>query len=493
MQFKLKTAVVVIGMIAALAYGCGGGDGDDTTLSRSMETPAENLSGKSSQTHVNGATIFADKIIEGTTLGNFKLDIDEVSTTTDENGQFDLYIPRCYACYNGYMLVSNAGMEKDASENSVPASPMLAPAGSTNVTPVTTLAALNPDLVDQIGEDYDADIASESGVSGAILQLAKIVEAILDLLSDDDNQVVTDMADKFAMLQHVADAFYGVDLSDDSAVNNAAATAVGNILDDEELIPASMFTDADAKQAIADSISQTIETITAAIDESADAAMESEILGAYEAAVNSGVSDISTKFKTVSTKITTIHFLDSTDCDFEEIQTDGFTGTKTLTATLANKTSKMEFCISGNNEYDLDFTYLGASISVTLNDTNSLRTATVECTNVDVIVAADGTITITLSDATQIKINGKNSAGELVLAEFDNTDTTTRCTPCINDIVTVDCQSVFFDFDALAERIEAELGSDSDLFEICRIGDHIVNIDADGVPFAPFAANIVVQ
>jgi hypothetical protein len=482
MQYIFKKIFIVIGTIAVLAYGCG--DDDDSTPP-TTETPAVSLSGKLSQTYVNGATIFADKIIDGTTLGNYTQDTNEVSTTSDDTGQFDLDIP---AGYNDYVLVSKGGMVEDASGNSVPAHPMLAPAGARNITPVTTIAALEPDLVTQIGEDYDSDIADASGVGGEILQLAKIAEAILDLLSDDDNQVVTDITDKFAVLQHVADAFDNIDLSDDSAVNTAASTAVDNILDDEAIVPTNTFADTGAKQSIADSFSQTIETITAAIDESADSAKESDILDEVEAAVDSGVGDISTEFKTVSTKITAIQFLDSNSSVLDQIQTIGFTGTKTLTSTMAEQTSKIAVSLSGNNDYATVTSYLSASISLAINDANTLRKATVEFTKADIIVAADGTITITISEAAKLKIDGTNAAGEQVSAELENTD----ATGAINDIVSNN-QTVIFDLDALSAKIEAELGSDSDLFEISRIGDYIISINAEGVPFAPFAGNIIAQ
>lgn len=483
MQFLLRKTVVVLGMIAILTYGCSSDSGGTPTPT---PTPAASLSGTLSQTYVTGATIFADKIVDGTTLGNYTKDNDEVNTTSDDSGQFDLYIP---AGYNDYVLVSIGGLVEDASGNSVPARPMLAPAGARNITPVTTLAALNPNLANQIGENYDADIANPSGVSGQILQLAKIAEAILDLLSDEDNQVVTDMTDKFAVLQHVADAFDNIDLSDDSGVNAAAATAVDNILDNEEIVPANMFADANAKQAISGSFSQTIETITAAIDESADSATESDILDEYEAAVDSGVGDVSTGFKTISTRLTAIQFLDSNNGVLDQIQNTGFTGTKTLTGTMADQTSKIAFGLSGSNDYATVTSYLGASLPVTINDANTLRKATVECTGVDIIVAADGEMTISISGTAQLEIDGTNAAGEQVLAELDNTDET----GAIGDIVSTNGQSVIFDLDALSAKIEAELGSDSDLFEIGRTGDFVISINANGAPFAPFAGEIIVQ
>ncbi len=476
MQFLLRKAVVAMAMIAILTFGCSS-DRDRTP------TPAASLSGTLSQTYVKGATIFADKIVDGTTLGNYTKDSNEVDTISDDGGQFDLYVP---AGYDDYVLVSLGGLVEDASGNSVPARPMLAPAGARNITPVTTLAALNPDLATQIGEDYDADIANPSGVSGKILQLAKTAEAILDLLCDEDNQVVTDMTHKFAVLQHVADAFDNIDLSDDSAVNAAGATAVNNILDDEEIVPADTFADANAKQAIADSFSQTIETITTAIDESADSAKESDILDDCEAAVDSGVDDVHTGFKTVSTKLTAIQFLDSNNSVLDQIQIAGFTGTKTLSGTLADQTSKIAFGLFGNNDYAADTSYPGASISVTINDANSLRKATVECTNVDIIVTADGRITITISDTAQLEINGTNTAGEQVLVALDNNGS-------IGYIVSANDQSAIIDFDALSAKIEAVLGSGSDLFEIARIGDYVISIKADGVPFAPFAGEIIVE
>jgi hypothetical protein len=95
--------------------------------------PATPPSGKLAQGPVSGATIFADRIGGGT---RFVWDIDEVKAPSDASGNYRLPTVPTY----NYVLVSKGGTD---TLTGLPAIQMLAPAGSINITPLTTLIALD--------------------------------------------------------------------------------------------------------------------------------------------------------------------------------------------------------------------------------------------------------------------------------------------------------------------------------------------------------------
>lgn len=164
----LKSLCLVACAIAV--SGCGGGGGGFFT-----STPSTGQSGKAVMGPVRDATIFADNVVGGIP---FVQDADEVWTKTNENGDFTLPSVPGY----GYRLVSKGGIDRLTGQ---PAMQMIAPAGSKNVTPITTLVALDltptgevkKKLLDLMppGSSYDDDISVIA--SSAILLVVKSVEA----------------------------------------------------------------------------------------------------------------------------------------------------------------------------------------------------------------------------------------------------------------------------------------------------------------------------
>ena len=136
-------------------------------------------SGKATQGPVSGATIFADRLGAGVAL--VKDDV-ELSTTTDASGNFKLDVP---SNYGDYVLVSQGGTDILTGK---PAIQMLAPAGSANVTPLTTMVALAPASqqaalkakIEATGIKFDDDISTHATASA--LFLSKSIETAIETL-----------------------------------------------------------------------------------------------------------------------------------------------------------------------------------------------------------------------------------------------------------------------------------------------------------------------
>jgi len=161
------------GSLLILAIGltaCGGGGSAVTTAA---------VSGKVTQGPVIGATIFADRLGAGTARVK---DDGELSTTTDASGNFNLSVP---SNYGDYVLVSQGGTD---SLTGKPAIQMMAPAGSANVTPLTTMVSLAPAnqqaalkaKIEATGIKFDDDISTHA--TAAALFLSKSIEAAIETL-----------------------------------------------------------------------------------------------------------------------------------------------------------------------------------------------------------------------------------------------------------------------------------------------------------------------
>jgi hypothetical protein len=226
MRITYRTVLLSICLLALVACGGGGGGGGDGSSSSIT-------SGTLSQGYVRNATIIADKLIIGSLTGNFLLDDGEVTTVSDEEGNFLIEIPDNYGAY---VLYSQGGYVLDSNNEETPAIPMLAPQGAENITPVTTLVTLKPELEEQIGDNYDADIADPQGVDGSILQLAQTVEAVIEVLANDQNPLVGDIDAQFGIIDHLAKELDGKELTNDDVIVAACKESIVNVLEDDNII-----------------------------------------------------------------------------------------------------------------------------------------------------------------------------------------------------------------------------------------------------------------
>jgi len=215
-QKKLGVAMCIMGA-AALMSGCG-----------SDATPT-GASGKLTQGPVAGAVVFADNVSGGV---RFSLDNGEVATSTDADGNFVLPSQPAY----NYILVSKGGTDKLTNK---PAMEMIAPSGSANISPLTTLVALDTTglvqaKIEALGTKFDADLSINA--TPAALNLAKSIETVIAALSETITTSAGSAAISSAQvsavqtqaMQSIASSLSTTaqDLSKPSALNVAMTSAV---------------------------------------------------------------------------------------------------------------------------------------------------------------------------------------------------------------------------------------------------------------------------
>jgi len=167
-----KYAGWLVAVISVLMFSaCGGGGGD-------AEAPSVlGLSGSVVQGKVSGAKVWADHL---TGAGaNSKMDADEAATaaTTATDGTFTLPTTPAY----DHILVSSGGVDSITGK---PAQHMQAPAGSSVISPFTTMVVMEPAceaVIEGLGVDARSDVSKS--VTPAALFLLQSVQAVMTTLT----------------------------------------------------------------------------------------------------------------------------------------------------------------------------------------------------------------------------------------------------------------------------------------------------------------------
>jgi hypothetical protein len=471
-----KKIVALIGIIGLAFIGCSGGGGGSSS-STTTDTSTI-LSGAVAKGYVEGARVFADKLIAGTTAGNRQLDRtngEVFDISSDTTGDYTFTVP---AGYGDFQLVSLGGTVAGTGE---PAPPMLAPSDAGNITPVTTLVGLNPELRTKIGETlFDQDIASPTGTDGSVLALAMSVKASLGSL--EANVAMTD-SQRLSVVTAMANAYNdATNLKDGTQISQATKTAIKTVLEDEDVFDADevVFDSETASDVIEAAVSTIVNTIDlnstvtessvaddveTAIDTSAPA-----VADAIESIVKVNISSVALK----NTSGSTIATIASTDTS------------KTLTTAQANSVTSAAFTLTGRNDFATK-TYTDAQLLVDLNDTLTLREATATISGVNVTIAATtGTVSLELGTDVSLNIQGTDSAGNTVTATFNNTSTQNA------NIVTVASNVVTLNLNALDDKLETLTDAEA-LYDIGRTGNFKINMQASGVPLASAVKTIIVE
>lgn len=470
---------ILAGMAMCLAVtGCWEDDDDVAAPRRPV-----NLAGKVAKGYVSFALVIADKIVAGD--HNYVLDDGEVSTYTDANGDFDLTVP---GGYGNYVLVSLGGTIKDSNGNDVPAPPLLAPAGSKNITPLTTLVSLNPALRNQIenqtGEDFDVDLADPAGINSDAMELAQAVRTVLDILTDPNAPVVSDPEDLMLIVEHLATSLDGQDLVDDTTVSDAIENGLTNALNDPAII--------DPNQVVITSVANVVGAVGGAVDgvlgaiaEGQDNVPEDNLLTTIENQVGTAVGTTATNTQSVSLEVDQVQLLDEND---QLVPTIGQQFPYVYTEANADTITQLQATLIVDNEFAEDKQYNDASLVVTITDAASLRRVTMRVTNVDVTVTAADAVTIATSTQTRLKIYGINAQGEVVSADIGNTSVAGD-----DEIIDANGAIVTVNLDLVQAKIQNTVGAGADLFEIGLTGDYAVHVYAEGLPLTDFNLAIEVQ
>jgi hypothetical protein len=177
-----RICFLLLSLLTVVVYGCGSGGSASTSVDTSSVQKGSVVQGP-----VRGATVFADNVAAGT---RFVRDAGEISAQTDSAGGFSL---PSFPSYD-FVLVSTGGTDSITGQ---PALLLLAPAGSANISPLTTLVALDTTKAIQAklealmgGTKFDTNVSTNS--SPAVLMLIKSAETAVQSVNDAVKQAATD-------------------------------------------------------------------------------------------------------------------------------------------------------------------------------------------------------------------------------------------------------------------------------------------------------------
>jgi uncharacterized protein (UPF0212 family) len=184
-----RICFLLLSLLTVSIFGCGGGGSSAGVSSTGSATSINTTSlqkGAVIQGPVRGATVFADNVAAGT---RFVQDAGEISAQTDTAGNF--FLPS-FPSYD-FVLVSTGGIDSITGQ---PALLLLAPAGSANISPLTTLVALDTSKTIQAklealmgGTKFDTNVSTNS--SPAVLLLIKSAETAVQSVNDAVKQAAT--------------------------------------------------------------------------------------------------------------------------------------------------------------------------------------------------------------------------------------------------------------------------------------------------------------
>jgi len=161
--------LVIMTVTAALGCRNGGGGGGGGAAAPS---------GVVTQGLVKDALVFADHASGTEADDSMDAAESETSAMSDDNGNFAFAAIPAY----DYKLISEGGTD---SLTGMTAMFMMAPQGARNITPLTTLVALNPDskaVIEALGVAYDDNLSA--GITPAAALLVKSTESIVAATSE---------------------------------------------------------------------------------------------------------------------------------------------------------------------------------------------------------------------------------------------------------------------------------------------------------------------
>ena len=263
---------------ATPAAGSGGSAGGSS--SGSGGSISNRLQGYVSQSRVVGATVWVDRNV------NNVLDFGETSdAATSNSGLFTLDLNQLDEIAS-YRLISTGGTARALTSSAESVGVMLAPRGAKNITPLTTVVALNTNLASAIaaatGESYDVDIAKSGGVSPVALRLAKGIETFMYVFGRNDSKILTNVDDQISAITYLATRLGSATLTNTTSIQSAIDSAVDDTIDG---IPSLAFLTNAIKTSLKSEVSSAAKSVMDAITSQASKKItESSIISACSGA-----------------------------------------------------------------------------------------------------------------------------------------------------------------------------------------------------------------
>ena len=265
---KIKKSFGLLANLAQLILvltttSCGGSGGGDPTKESTTSAVASSSQGKLAQGYVSGAQVWYD-LVEQNGLGNLQRDPGEVDTLSALDGSYSLG-----GIEGTGLLVTLGGTFLNSKGQKIDAIPMLAPAPQvnqlvSNITPITTLVAAEPNLKEKLQNfgDWNTDIADPSGTSAPLLRLAKTVEGLSSLLGDGEEPIALNKGAQLRSILALAsslDSLPAEKLAEENSLQQAASEALDVILEDSTLV---RNINSSVKTKIKESMAQVVTSVT---------------------------------------------------------------------------------------------------------------------------------------------------------------------------------------------------------------------------------------
>ncbi len=321
---RIKKSFRLLAILAQLILvltttSCGGSGGGGPTKESTTSAVASSAQGKLAQGYVSGAQVWYD-LVEQNGLGNLQRDPGEMDTLSALDGSYSLG-----GLEGTGLLVTLGGTFLNSKGQKIDAIPMLAPAPQvnqlvSNITPITTLVAAEPNLKEKLQNfgDWNTDIADPFGTSAPLLRLAKTVEVLSSLLGDGEEPIALNEGAQLRSILALAnslDSLPAEKLAEENSLQQAASEALDVILEDSTLV---RNINSSVKTKIKESMAQVVTSITNNIPasgvvvessvvadiENVQEAAQSEIKETLDQQVTISLGGLGLNFDPIITKIT---------------------------------------------------------------------------------------------------------------------------------------------------------------------------------------------
>ena len=321
---RIKKSFRLLAILAQLILvltttSCGSSGGGGSTKESTTSAVANSSQGKLAQGYVSGAQVWYD-LVEQNGLGNLQRDPGEMDTLSALDGSYSLG-----GVEGTGLLVTMGGIFLNSKGQKIDAIPMLAPAPQvnqlvSNITPITTLVAAEPNLKEKLQNfgDWNTDIADPFGTSAPLLRLAKTVEGLSSLLGDGEEPIALNEGAQLLSILALAnslDSLPAEKLAEENSLQQAASEALDVILEDSTLV---RNINSSVKTKIKESMAQVVISITNNIPssgvvvessvvaniENAQEAAQSELKDTLDQQVTISLGGLGLNFDPIITKIT---------------------------------------------------------------------------------------------------------------------------------------------------------------------------------------------
>ncbi len=395
-SFLKLTLAASVAMV--LATGCSQSDGDSTSNVTPMSDEPVNgkANGKAIDGYINGATVFADCI------DNHKWDPSEPKTTTNADGDYNLSVPD--SCQFA-TLISLGGI--DTSTNEAFNGVLMAPAGSKNITPLTTLVVVDPAFAVKIAEyniSIDVDFV-DTAIPTDLLVIAQQFAIATSLTNP--YSLLKDTSDIIAsIVGPLATSLLSVDWQNSNATASALSTASKDALQaiEDEHPDLNVINPAGIKVTVNTALQEIAATIEDHTQEDGNVSLTQALANDISDGV--GTASYEMEFHVIVPIVKIISFNIN---GVEDITSESnfYEATTTETDISTSFTAVVE-CIDA---VDRNYT---TSIGMALADVSSLRSAQVVINNIVMSTEIDSPLlTIDPTQTLSMTITGTDTNGEL--------------------------------------------------------------------------------